>query len=89
MTSIFNIQFEPIAYCEYTHKFINYPKEECEFILVTSNNEFIHCISIYTLEDTFGGQQELLTIQPYNEYNDDDILFENCKYIAYIPKIED
>lgn len=88
MNSIFNLQFEPIEYCQDTHKFINYPKEECEFILVTSQNEFIHCISMYTLEDTFGGDDYLLTIQPYNDY-DGDILFENCKYIAYIPKLED
>lgn len=68
-------------------KLTHYPEEEgLEFILKTNSGEYIHCISIETLEDTPCGSEYMITVVPFNEDNYTHFEFEHCSHIAYLDK---
>lgn len=84
----FNLKFEKIEICEETGNILNYPSQENQqFVVLTKDNKFIHCISILSLEDTCTGSEEMLICVPLDEEYNYDICFYDCKYVAYLGEL--
>ena len=77
------LEFEEISFDE-NGCITNYPAQEGEqFVVITSDDILIHCISVYSWEDTVSGPIPLLICVPFDDSYDKVIEFDSCKMVAY------